>query len=55
MQKNTANSGKKKIKTTQSSTEQTYPENKNVKKNNCMDISSDKQVKYFMRQRLGHG
>ena len=29
-------------------------ENKNGKKNNCIDISSDKQVKSHMR-RLGNG
>ena len=33
------------IQTTQASTEQKLPENKNLMKNKCMDISSKKQTK----------
>ena len=42
------------IQTTQASTEQKEPENKNGKSNNCIDISRDKQVKFHLRK-LGHG
>ena len=31
-----------------------FKDSKNGKKKNCMDISSDKQVKFHMRK-LGHG
>ena len=40
--------------TTQESEEQQYLENKNEKKNNCMDISNGKQAKSHTRK-LKHG
>ena len=42
------------IQTAQVSTQQKWPENKNRMKNNCMDISSDKQAKPQTRK-FGHG
>ena len=41
------------MQTAQASLEQKEPENKNEKKNVCMDILSDKQAKSHTRK-LGH-